>query len=106
MSNAIAYRRATRDELNLAVEWAAGEGWNPGLHDADLFWDTDPDGFVCAERNGEPLFLDVPEPNEAALALAARHGMREVFGCARLYHGPAPTLPLQQTYGITTFELG
>ncbi|MDF3127750.1 GNAT family N-acetyltransferase [Kiritimatiellaeota bacterium B1221] len=49
----ITYRQATHDELNLAVEWAAREGWNPGHHDAEIFYDTDPDGFVCAEREGE-----------------------------------------------------
>ena len=278
------YRPATREELDLAVEWAAAEGWNPGLDDADIFWATDPEGFVCVERDGEviatgsvvrygsfgfmgffivredlrgqgigrdfwhwrrdrllarldepgvvgmdgvfdmqpfyakggftfshrnlrmeglgspgtpaiglrslsdlpfevlaeydrrhfgcprerflrpwsdprhglavgaiaagnlrgygvvrkcrtgfkigplfaddeevaeqifatlsdhaagePLFLDVPENNPAALALADRHGMSEVFGCARMYHGQAPALPWNSIYGVTTFELG
>lgn len=36
----------TRPELDVAVEWAAKEGWNPGLHDADVFWNTDPQGFI------------------------------------------------------------
>ncbi len=49
----ITYREATREELETAVEWAAAEGWNPGLGDASIFWDTDPGGFVCAERAGE-----------------------------------------------------
>jgi GNAT superfamily N-acetyltransferase len=44
-----------RDELGLAVEWAAGEGWNPGLHDADAFFAADPNGFFIAELNGEPV---------------------------------------------------
>lgn len=283
----IRYRQATRAELDTAVAWAAEEGWNPGLHDADTFWATDPDGFVCAEENGEviatgsivsyagafgfmgffivrpdrrgaglgrdfwrwrrdtllarlrpgtvigmdgvfamqpfyakggfafthrnlrmagtarpapagaldgmadlsaipfaalaacdaahfgfaretflrrwiapvggralgawdgtrlsgygvirpcstgfkigplfadsaelaerlfvaladraagqPVFLDTPENNPAALALAARHDLQESFGCARMYHGPAPALPWGQIYGVTTFELG
>ncbi len=46
-------RRMTRDELDVLVEWAAREGWNPGLDDAEVFWDTDPDGFVAAEIGGE-----------------------------------------------------
>jgi GNAT superfamily N-acetyltransferase len=49
----ITYREATREELETAVEWAAAEGWNPGLEDASIFWDADPGGFVCAERAGE-----------------------------------------------------
>jgi GNAT superfamily N-acetyltransferase len=285
VSAVITYRQATRAELDTAVEWAAAEGWNPGRADADIFWATDPAGFVCAERDGEiiatgsivsyagmfgfmgffivrpdlrgqgigqafwqwrcdtlrarlqpgaaigmdgvfamqpfyarggfvfthrnlrmagigrkqrvdkalcelselpfaavadfdrrhfgfaretflrrwivpvggrglaavddglligygvirpcregfkigplfaetaeaaeglfcalsthaagkPIFLDVPENNPAALVLAARHDMFEVFGCARMYHGPAPELPWGNIYGVTTFELG
>ncbi|WP_221033158.1 GNAT family N-acetyltransferase [Actomonas aquatica] len=282
----ITYRTATRAELDIAVEWAAAEGWNPGLHDAALFWHTDPAGFVCAERDGgviatgsivaygdaagfmgffivrpdlrgqgigrefwtwrrdtlrarlrpdapiamdgvfdmqafyarggfqfthrnlrmagtgrrsaqldpalvdlsvlpfadvlaydtahfgcsrarflepwirpagglalgfvthhtlrgigvirpcregykigplfaddahiaealfvglsahaadQPLFLDTPENNPAALALAQAHGLTEVFGCARMVHGPIPDLPWNRIYGVTTFELG
>ena len=33
-------RRMTRDELDVLVEWATREGWNPGLDDAQVFWAT------------------------------------------------------------------
>ena len=46
-------RPLTREEFDIAVEWAANEGWNPGLHDADVFWKTDPEGYVGAELDGE-----------------------------------------------------
>ena len=59
-----------------------------------------------ARIQGEQVQLDVPEPNEAALALASRLRLSEVFGCARMYHGPAPSLPLQQVFGVTSFEFG
>lgn len=55
---------------------------------------------------GDPVFLDLPEPHQAAVALAERHGMRVVFETARMYSGQAPALPLDATYGITTYELG
>jgi GNAT superfamily N-acetyltransferase len=55
---------------------------------------------------GGPLFLDVPENNPAALALVQRHRMVEVFGCARMYLGPAPDLADHRIFGVTTFELG
>lgn len=45
----------TREELDTAVEWAAKEGWNPGLHDADVFWQTDPDGYLALEKDGEMI---------------------------------------------------
>ena len=48
-------RNMTRAELDVIVEWAANEGWNPGLHDADIFWATDPDAFIAAEFNGEMI---------------------------------------------------
>jgi len=46
-------RQLTREELELAVDWAVEEGWNPGLHDAEVFWKTDPEGFIGAELDGE-----------------------------------------------------
>jgi GNAT superfamily N-acetyltransferase len=45
----------TRPELDVLVDWAAAEGWNPGLGDADIFWDTDPEGFIAAELDGEMI---------------------------------------------------
>ncbi len=61
---------------------------------------------LSTHADGQPLFLDVPEVNQPALDLAERHGMKEVFGCARMHCGPAPDLPWQNIFGITTFELG
>jgi GNAT superfamily N-acetyltransferase len=55
---------------------------------------------------GGPLFLDAPENNPAALALARQHRMVEVLGCARMYLGSAPDLAHRRIFGITTFELG
>ena len=48
-------RKMTRTEINLAIDWAAKEGWNPGIHDADYFYNTDPNGFYLGELNGEPV---------------------------------------------------
>lgn len=48
-------RRMSADEVALAVEWAALEGWNPGLHDAACFHAADPDGFFIGEWRGEPV---------------------------------------------------
>ena len=55
MAEPIVYRRAERHELDRAVRWAAREGWNPGIADADTFWETDPEGFVVAELDGEVI---------------------------------------------------
>ncbi len=61
---------------------------------------------LSAHAPGEPIYLDTPENNAEAVALAARHEMSEVFGCARMYVGPPPDLPHHAIYGVTTFELG
>src|SRR5262249_27238723 len=45
----------TRGDLDLAVAWAAREGWNPGRRDADCFHAADPAGFLIGERGGMPL---------------------------------------------------
>jgi len=55
---------------------------------------------------GAVIYLDVPEANAAAMALAERHGMTVVFETARMYTGRAPDLPLRRLFGVTTFELG
>ena len=46
-------RNMKPEEMKLAVDMAAAEGWNPGLHDAGCFYNTDPNGFFVGELNGE-----------------------------------------------------
>ena len=47
----------TADAAGVAtiVDWAAAEGWNPGLHDAAAFHAADPDGFLLGSIDGEPV---------------------------------------------------
>jgi len=61
---------------------------------------------LAAAVPGQPLFLDVPEPNGAGIALAERHRMVPVFGTARMYTKEIPDLPLDECYGVTSFETG
>lgn len=64
------------------------------------------DGLI-AGIPGKPFFLDVPVPNRAAVALAEDRQMVPVFRTARLYSTLKPVpLPLDEIFGITTFELG
>lgn len=48
-------RNMNRKALEIAVEWAAIEGWNPGIKDADCFYPTDPHGFFMGELAGKPI---------------------------------------------------
>ena len=61
---------------------------------------------LAASANGQPVFLDCPEPNRSATDLATRYGLSPVFETARMYRGGTPNVPLRQIYGITTLELG
>jgi hypothetical protein len=55
---------------------------------------------------GDKIYLDTPEANPQALALARRHSMKVVFETARMYTKGAPPLPMDRLFGVTTFELG
>jgi Acetyltransferase (GNAT) domain/Acetyltransferase (GNAT) family len=45
------------DEIAIAVDWAAAEGWNPGLADAACFATVDADGFFIGELDGAPAAM-------------------------------------------------
>ncbi|WP_201838161.1 GNAT family N-acetyltransferase [Microvirga zambiensis] len=87
--------RACRSGFKIGPLFAEGE------HEAELLFRG-----LAAEAGGAPVFLDLPEPNEAAIRLATRHGLSPVFETARMYRGETPDLPLSRIFGITTFELG
>jgi hypothetical protein len=52
------------------------------------------------------VFFDTPEPNSAAVRMAQKRSMTQVFGTARMYTKKMPSLPLDEIFGVTTFELG
>ena len=62
--------------------------------------------LVASVPTGMVIQLDVPTVHLAAVGLAQAHGMERVFETARMYTGPAPALPLDRLFGVTTFELG
>lgn len=62
-------RRMTRDHLSTALRWAAREGWNPGRHDLDPFYATDPQGFLMGWLGDGPV----------ASISCVRHGDRHAF---------------------------
>ena len=61
---------------------------------------------LCAAAGNSDIFLDVPQPNGAAMEMAARHGLSPVFETARMYTGPIRAIELGNVYGVTSFELG
>ncbi|MFZ4436428.1 MAG: hypothetical protein ACOYOR_07980 [Flavobacterium psychrophilum] len=55
---------------------------------------------------GEKVYLDIPLSNPHAVALTTHYQTQAIFDCGRMYYGAAPEIPMDQVYGITTFELG
>jgi len=52
---AASFRTATLPELSRILDWAADEGWNPGIEDAEAFFAADPGGFFVADHDGTPV---------------------------------------------------
>jgi GNAT superfamily N-acetyltransferase len=52
LNHQLSIRVMERREIALAGDWAAAEGWNPGLDDAGCFATVDPEGFFIGELDG------------------------------------------------------
>lgn len=50
-----AIRRMAPSEVQIAIDWAEKEGWNPGLNDAAAFYKTDPNGFFLGTLDDKPI---------------------------------------------------
>ncbi|MDN3277530.1 GNAT family N-acetyltransferase [Frankia sp. RB7] len=48
-------RNLRLEEISIAIDWAAAEGWNPGLRDAACFAIPDAQGFFVGEIDGDPV---------------------------------------------------
>ena len=51
----VQYRTATLAEVRLILDWAAEEGWNPGLEDTEAFHAADPQGYFVATVQDTPI---------------------------------------------------
>jgi len=54
-SGVYSMRTMTRGDIDTAIEWAAREGWNPGLDDAACFHAADAEGFLVGVLDDEPV---------------------------------------------------
>lgn len=61
---------------------------------------------LAASVGSEKYYLDVIEPNKAAVDMAKRHELEEVFVTVRMYKGGEPKLNTDKVFGVTSFELG
>ena len=91
MTGQLDFRSMTRQEMDLAIDWADSEGWNPGLHDAAVFHGVDPEGFLIGYLGDEPV----------AVCSAVRYG--HTFGFIGFYI-VAPHRR-RQGYGLAIWRL-
>lgn len=118
--NGLSIRTMRPDEIQLAVKWAAAEGWNPGLADASCFAAADPEGFFIGELDGAPAATISCVNYGASFAFLGFYIVREDLrarGCglriwsAAIAHAGARVIGLdgvtaqQQNYRKSGFEL-
>jgi len=92
--------RMSLSHVEVAIDWAAAEGWNPGLHDAQCFFAIDPRGFCMgmldermiasgavptydAEFAFIGLYIVAPEFRGQGYGLALTKFMLSLDSCAR-----------------------
>jgi GNAT superfamily N-acetyltransferase len=70
-------------------------------HVAESLFET-----MLINADGEIVYLDIPQTNLNALALVKKYNMNMVFETGRMYLHNQPQLPIDEIYGITSFEFG
>src|SRR3954463_94348 len=108
------------DEIPIAVNWAAAEGWNPGLTDDACFASADPGGFLIGELEGAPAATVSCVKYGASFAFLGFYIVRQdlrgrgyglrVWNAAMAHAGPRVigldgVLAQQQNYQKSGFEL-
>jgi GNAT superfamily N-acetyltransferase len=74
-------RTLTLAEISALLDWAADEGWNPGLNDAVAFQAADPEGFIGAFVGGQMVAAI------AAVAYDGRFGFIGLYICHKDWRG-------------------
>jgi GNAT superfamily N-acetyltransferase len=54
----------------------------------------------------QPVYIDIPMCNPAAIELTRKYNAHYVFECARMYYGTPPQIAVEKIFGLTSFELG
>ncbi|MEU4096269.1 GNAT family N-acetyltransferase [Streptomyces sp. NPDC026673] len=80
------------EDIRRLADWADEEGWNPGSSDGQVFFPTDPAGFLFGRLDGEPV----------ASVSAVRYGAD--FGFVGLYIARPPFRG--KGYGIQVWNAG
>ncbi|HSV49562.1 MAG TPA: GNAT family N-acetyltransferase [Candidatus Acidoferrales bacterium] len=110
----------TKTEFQTAIDWAKTEGWIPGIHDIDSFYETDPTGFYAEKAGGEIVgtfsvvkyskdyafagfFIVRPDWRGKGLGLAIQHFIDQHFGSFNV--GIDGVLAMQEKYSHVGYKL-
>ena len=66
-------------EVQMAVNWAQNEGWNPGLQDAHCFYQADPQGFFMGFLDGEPIAVGSAVAYSENFAFCGLYMVKQAF---------------------------
>jgi GNAT superfamily N-acetyltransferase len=81
-----------RQDVDRMIEWAASEGWNPGLDDGECFAATDPEGLLMGFLDREPIGCI------SVVGYDDRFGFLGLYIVARSYRG--------RGYGLRLWKAG
>ena len=84
--------KMTLEDLKTVLGWAADEGWNPGLDDAEAFRAADPEGFFMALKD------KVPAAGISVVKQDNSHGFLGLYICKPEFRG--------QGFGWSTWQAG
>src|SRR5436190_10856718 len=118
--NGLRIRPMRPDEISIAVNWAAAEGWNPGFADDACFAAVDPEGFLIGELEGAPVATVSCVNYGASFAFLGFYIVRQdlrgrgygarIWNAAMAHAGPRVigldgVVAQQQNYRMSGFEL-
>jgi GNAT superfamily N-acetyltransferase len=103
-----AFDRHDKDLAGFGVIRPAAEGWKIGplYANSTLIAETILQGLIETIPIGQPIFMEVPDPNEHAVKLMERFQMEPVFTGTRMYTGDPPPYLIDKIFGLLSWEVG
>ncbi|WP_328460380.1 GNAT family N-acetyltransferase [Actinoplanes sp. NBC_00393] len=83
---------ASVDDMRLIAQWARDEDWHPGDGDENVFFPTDPGGFLVGRLDGQPV------SSIAAVRYGTGHGFIGLYLTVPEFRG--------RGYGFRTWQAG